>query len=396
MLRRDADRTFDAFLALVPGTALSAAEYHAVVRVLLGASRTRLTARRTLAVIEHAKRARARAAAAGDALVFSELDALVRDAFLWNGVLASIAAARQVSQGALDELFDVFAAGEGAAGASAQANRFPNIISYNKLLHAIACRAGTRHGPRRAGRIEQLFDATWARLCADARVAPDAVSWTTRIVFYTRTGQRERIGACTREMHARGVLTAAGVNAALWAYVRLWHLERRGDLAPLMEVYRAVKESRACATAIPTLPALPAVSLGVATCAILIRVLAARGDLAGALDVLDDLVALRPAPASVYHSLFRGFVRHGRGARVDVRHTDPLRCTWHVPRGTQWTMTTLVPLYEGYLHAEGRSASRAAAALRRVSGNDMAWVRAQLQRLTCRSDPPGAGAGSTH
>lgn len=399
MLRRDADATFDALLALESSTMLSATEYHAIVRVLLDAHpRTRMTARRTLAVIEHAKRARMRAAAAGDTLVYSELDNLVRGAFLWNSVLASIASRqRHMPQDALDELFDVFAAGEGAAGVRAHADIFPNTVSYNTLLHAIACRVPLRRFRNaRVHRAEQLFDAAWARLCSDPHVSPDAVSWTTRVAFYTRTGARERIAECTMAMHQHGVLTNAGVNAALWAYVRLWNVEARGDLDGLREVYAHIKAQRALETSVPTLPVLPPVPLSVATCALLIRVLSARGDLAGALDVMHDLVGLHgDTPLSVYHALFRGFARFGKSARIVERHSDPTRCVWSAPGGTLWTVHTLVPLFDGYIRACGTHRRQAAAALRRVSGNDIAWTSAQLARLTCYGHPPDAGVGST-
>ncbi|WFD35155.1 hypothetical protein MCUN1_002005 [Malassezia cuniculi] len=350
MIRGNADETFDAFLALEPHTTLSASEYHAIVRVLLhDHPRTRTTARRTLAVIEHAKKARSHAQSANHKLVYAELDELVRDAFLWNCVLASIASRqRHVPRDALDELFDVFAAGESAAaGDTHLANRFPNIVSYNTLLHAVVCHIPTTRTSGTAARTlhtEKLFEAAWDRLARDEHVVPDSVSWTTRIAFYTRTGKRGQIAECVKQMNDLGLLTTPAINAALWAYIALWRIERQGDVACVEQVYAHMKASQPLeSTGVPTLPTLPRAELSVATCALLIRVLAARGNLSGALNVMHDLVAINgDTPASVYHTLFHGFARYGRSARLVSWHTDPanrkkspLHCavsaetTWH-------------------------------------------------------------------
>lgn len=454
--RQDAAAVYDAFLGVAEAhTPLAAAEYRRVLAVLLaGGHATRPSTDPILVVLEHVKRAQklyAHATAPGDVLVRDELTALLRDAYVWNALLTSARGrAKRLPLARLGTLLDLFVAAAQAvppaAGPARDARTFPNVVSYNLLLHAIvrslpAADAGrarapptSLHAARRelhAGRYtrsdaEAFFELVWARMAASC--TPSRASWAIRALFYT---QLRRVGAvqqCVRASVAAHKCSTALINTALGAYAAA-HRADPALPARLGAVYEALRYRVLLAELGRAPPAAPDVDtravLGIdalprgvlpdrGTYALLIRHLAQRGDLDGALRVLHDMIVTPGAPrgaradapdahgmapgTDVYHAFFAAFARLGVPGRARVRGATPDAWVWDVPADAPWNVAAFAELFEGYLRVHPahtpprRTRARAPApspaqlyvvlvALRRVAGAETAWAAAQWARL---------------
>lgn len=443
---------YDAFLgAEAARLPLAAAEYRHVLQVLLEARpHTRQSTDQILVLLEHVKRAQklyAHATSPSDRLVRDELTALLQDAYVWNALLSS-ARGRQkrLPLSALAELLDLFVAAEHAvpdAPAHARGRpTFPNVVSYNLLLHAIVRSLPADAGRARAapatlaavrrevhaGRYtrtdaEAFFHLVWARL--EAADAPSEASWAIRVLLYT---QLARLGAVQQSMRACVAAhrcSTAAVNTALGAYAAA-HRTDPAMPARVGGVYEALRYNRLLAElgrapprvrdddvhAVLGVDRVPAaVHPDRGTYALLIRLLTQRGDLSGALRVLHDMVVTpgaRGAPGTapgpdVYHAFFAAFARFGVPASVRRRGAAPDAWEWHERTPGGWGVAALAELFEGYLRVQPadapprrvrrrRGAVRAPApspealyqvlcALRRVGGAHRAWVATQWARV---------------
>lgn len=480
--RSDAEHAFDAFLALAPhDMTLAATEYRHLVQVLLEARpRSRDGMSRTLAVIEHAKSQRRKHSTRGMDHVCVEIEEVIGDAFVWNAVLSYAGAhGPHIGADGVAELLDLVAAGEsarrmceerrllktGGAQAPGERARFPDAVSYSIMLNAVvksipadasehvknrprvrdhsldALHHYVARGTYTPAKAEQLFHALWERMIEQG-VARSAEIWCIRIGLYLRLRRLSHIHQCVQQMHREGLLTTVGVNAALWAYMRLKRKLSDGDCRALRAVYEAMRSNQsvsvdctspergvaappAPASSIETVLGVSAIPAAVVpdqhTCALLVRVFAANGDLASALGVLRDMVEapgadraaldtrMRPS-LDVYHALFAAFAKHGAASECLDGGSDA-EPAWHTPETTRWNVHALTELFDGYLrvppgavrapHAPAPAPSAAKlfwvlAALQRVGGSNPAWVLQQWARLESKFGAhDGAPSGGT-
>lgn len=450
--RQDAAGVYDAFLGVAEThTPLAAAGYRRVLAVLLAGGHARPSTDPILVVLEHVKRAQklyAHATAPGDVLVRDELTDLLRDAYVWNALLTSARGrAKRLPLARLATLLDLFVAAAQAVPPAPRpptARTFPNVVSYNLLLHAIVrslpADAGRARAPptslhavRRelqAARYtrtdaEAFFELVWARMAASC--TPSRASWAIRALFYTQLRRLGAVQQCVRASVAAHRCSTALINTALGAYAAA-HRTDAALPARLGAVYEALRYRVLLAElgrAPPTTPdvdtravlGIDALPRGVlpdrGTYALLIRHLAQRGDLDGALRVLHDMIVTPGAPrgardapdahgmapgTDVYHAFFAAFARLGVPGRARVRAATPDAWVWDVPPDAPWNVAAFAELFEGYLRVHPahtpprRTRGRAPApspaqlyhvlvALRRVAGRETAWAAAQWARL---------------
>lgn len=357
LAQRHAPRVMEAFVGVARDdpALLTPAEYRGMLRVLLRAEpRSPSTVQHVLLMLEHMQeRVSVAPASAAEALVHAELVHMLRDAYVWNGLLTC-------TRPKLSSMFQMLARGASVLRATdgtpcvpaytplaglgvAPYRAFPDTVTYNVLLHAIVQGARARrlspvppsivpltvwhtlHTPPTRPSTERVVLELWRHMCQAPHTQPSPISWCIRLQLYIRMGRLDDVHACMRDMQAHDAVSLDALHAVWQAYARTGGTH-------LHEAWCAFRAQTPTAawTRATGLDAVPRIEPSATTFGIVTRLLAERGDVWAALRVMHDGLAqgaCRVSPAT-YYALFHA-----------LAHTQR----------TPATSRVLAELMEGYL-----------------------------------------------